>query len=149
MDQQPPASPSPPGPARPTSTSTTPRPFKSTARWLGLRLRRRRRRQLVQYRSTTVGARPDPTWGGCSVCSAGGLRQTCCAKSGNMVCTFPLDTTKPAQTARQTEDLAGWGCYFFLGGLVRDCGMVVKVIPNMELEKLMIDQKFANYKCCH
>ena len=96
-----------------------------------------------------VGARPDPTWGGCSVCSAGGLRQTCCAKSGNMVCTFPLDTTKPAQTARQTEDLAGWGCYFFLGGLVRDCGMVGRVIPNIELEKLMIDQKFANYKYCH
>ena len=41
------------------------------------------------------------------------------------------------------------GCYFFLGGLVRDCGVVGWVIPNIELEKLMIDQKFANYKYCH
>ena len=36
------------------------------------------------------------------------------------------------------------GLTIFLGGLVRDCGMVGRVIPNIELEKLMIDQKVTN-----
>ena len=54
---------------------------------------------------------------------------------------------------RQKTLLGGAATFFrlllFLGGLVRDCGMVGRVIPNIGLEKLMIDLKFANYKYCH